>query len=576
MFGIEDKMKRYRKLLLVDLKEKKGSVLVLSFMTFAILFVVGQAFLSRTFSDMKLSENALSQAQAFYLAEGAKNATLAELRQRTTTHIDQRVRGVSDIASLQSYLPISRSLEFLRDYAYAGSGDARFALDNPGWGDRAYLVISSPNAVTGSYTTLLEVFTNGTPSIPFPGVFVFFYRYQISSIGTATRGGMQQFVQATGTFTITVQRDNFARYALFTDTHTAPSGTIVWFTNLTTFRGPVHSNDRFSFANNPSGTFTDGVSQRQQTARFYNNGNAILLDADRNGNRDVPQFQNGFTRSVNRIPLPSMTVRDDQKRVALGLNPNERIPNMSNGIYLPADGTTLKGGIYVQGDAHVTLTMDQESHQRYTVRQGSTTKEITVKPETATTVVRTGNTTETYTGTPRGILYTAGAVQSLSGTVSNQTQVTIATENDLLINQHLRYQNYSTTPTLNASGQRNLLGLLSWNGNVRITPSAPDNLEIHGTLMTPNGVVTVDNYSQGNPRGTVTLLGGVIENQYGAFGTFQGTQQRSGYGRNFVYDGRMLQGQSPPYFPTITLFTAVNNGVRNLPAWDRKRGHAPP
>jgi len=74
--------------------------------------------------------------------------------------------------------------------------------------------------------------------------------------------------------------------------------------------------------------------------------------------------------------------------------------------------------------------------------------------------------------------------------------------------------------------------------------------------MAPHGVFTVDDYDSGSSRGTATLLGGVITDYYGAFGTFSGSSgMRTGYGRNFVYDNRVLKGMAPPYFPFMDKFT---------------------
>ena len=96
---------------------------------------------------------------------------------------------------------------------------------------------------------------------------------------------------------------------------------------------------------------------------------------------------------------------------------------------------------------------------------------------------------------------------------------------------------------------------------VRIGTSAPNNITINGIIMAPSGVFTVDNYNSGGYRGVATLLGGVITDYYGAFGTFNGTTNSTGYGRNFIYDSRMLQGYSPLYFPFMPNFTAISNGI---------------
>ncbi|MFX6153062.1 hypothetical protein ABTF40_19365, partial [Acinetobacter baumannii] len=69
--------------------------------------------------------------------------------------------------------------------------------------------------------------------------------------------------------------------------------------------------------------------------------------------------------------------------------------------------------------------------------------------------------------------------------------------------------------------------------------------------MSAKGVVRVENYNFTPEKGSVFLIGGIIEKYYGTFGTFDERtgQYRTGYGRAFTYDRRFLQGLAPPYFP---------------------------
>ncbi len=84
-------------------------------------------------------------------------------------------------------------------------------------------------------------------------------------------------------------------------------------------------------------------------------------------------------------------------------------------------------------------------------------------------------------------------------------------------------------------------------------------------------IFTVDGYDAGSPRGIATLLGGVITEFYGPFGTFLGILQKTGYGRNFVYDYRMLQGTAPPYYPYLTNFNSFDdNGLDRKLIWQDK------
>jgi hypothetical protein len=71
-----------------------------------------------------------------------------------------------------------------------------------------------------------------------------------------------------------------------------------------------------------------------------------------------------------------------------------------------------------------------------------------------------------------------------------------------------------------------------------------------------NSSVYVENYNTGAPKGHVHLIGGIIEEYYGAFGTSDPSTglPSTGYGRDFKYDRRMSRGFTPPYFPTTPLF----------------------
>ena len=247
------------------------------------------------------------------------------------------------------------------------------------------------------------------------------------------------------------------------------------------------------------------------------------------------------------------------------------------------NGGSLTGGIYVRGDGTVNMSVDGGNNAAYTVTQGGTTRTITVNKTNNTTMV-VGSTTNTYNGIPDGIddvgtlIYATGSITSIAGTVQEDTQMTVASAGDLSITNNITYQDFTpgvgTPGTIGyvpptADGTTNLLGLVSWGGNVRISTSAPNNVNVHSTILARQGVFQVDNYSSGSPRGTATLLGGIISDDYGAFGTFNGStgQQVSGYGRNFVYDARMDVGTAPPYFPSLNTFIAFTNGITDKIVW---------
>jgi len=157
--------------------------------------------------------------------------------------------------------------------------------------------------------------------------------------------------------------------------------------------------------------------------------------------------------------------------------------------------------------------------------------------------------------------------------IASFAQLTIATGDDVTITGDLAYEDPPCTgnPSRGPDGTvvsadcsnldaDNILGVYSQGGDIVIgnnngmpEEDAPENVVIHGVLMSSEGVVTVEDYNEGFTRGEVNLIGGIIENEYGAFGTFNASTGRNstGYGRSITFDRRTAAGLAPPYFPTI-------------------------
>jgi hypothetical protein len=567
---------------------KKGVVLVISCMVMAVLLILTGAYFSSLITEKRSADSEKFVLQALGLAEGGTNHAFSELRERVRTDLKNNVQTVRQAAVIQAYITNNDSLGFLRDYAYA-AGDTQFTI-SAGVASLSLAALGLNTAVQGNYIATMNVTANGNPvKRPSGEIYDFNYNFNVEAQGRVTNttpATTKTIRLVQGSFKITVRRDSFAKYALFTEHHSTPSGTTVWFTSNTNFTGPVHTDDRFSFANNPSGIFTEEVTQHQNTARFYNSGWPRFSDSatypaccEREGCwtipcLDKPTFNTEFNRGEPIINLPSSVSQADMRKEALGTTSEPG----ANGIYINNDGTNLIGGIYVKGNSTVNMGTDASDHPVYTITQGSTTKTVTVDYANNQTKVQQDATTNIYNGIPDGVtetggtlIYTKDNITSFSGTVQQDTSLTVASERDIVITDNVRYAQYNTSPTLNAEGYTNLLGILSWGGNVRIGTSAPNNVNIHGVVMAPHGIFTVDNYDRGSPRGTATLLGGAIADFYGAFGTFSGANPVSGYGRNFVYDARMLQGQAPPYFPYMANFISFDDGaLDNRLVWQDK------
>ena len=563
------------------MKREKGVILIISCIVMAVLLVVSAVFFSSLFSEKRSVDTGKYALQALNLAEAGASHGLSELRERINIDFNAKIFQVKQSSIIQGYL--ANPLLFLRDYAYA-DGAGQFSVS----GNQATLSVVSGNlesSVQGDYSATISVKPNGNPTTISADVYFFPYTFIIESQGNVTQvtPNIRKRVRLVqGNFSLTVRRDNFAKFALFTAHHRTPNNTTVWFTSNTNFTGPVYTAEALSFANNTSAHFTETVSQHEQRARFYNRGNSVLLDASSNAACceavgceavpciDKPIFDKNFERGAAEVNLQSSVSQAELKQQALGTL-NE--PGQ-NGIYIPNDGTNVTGGIFTRGQTGLVMSVDANNNPVYRITQGTTTKTVTVNYATSQTTVDDGSEVHTYSGIPNGvgnegiIFYAKDDITSFSGIVQQDTKATVASENSIVISNNVTYQQYNSGPPLNATGYNNVLGILSWNGDVIIGTSAPNNVNIHGVIMAPGGIFTVDDYNFGSPRGVATLLGGVITNYYGAFGTFSGNNNISGYGRNFVYDARMLEGMTPPYFPYMSNFVSFPDGLDTKMIWE--------
>ncbi len=576
-------------------KNKRGMLLVLVVVIVGVITIVTAAYLSRLVAEKRSFTGEREVFQALSLAESAANMAYAELHKRFPTDLNTQLISKS-AAQILPYVNNNDPAGFISNFAYF-SGATQFTAVSS---TEAALSVALPDYLSkGSNWETTAAITITSTSAPTKdsddGPFRFSYQYRISATTKVWQGSGADGVKGTADdiytskivsfapkdFSVIARHDNFAKFALFTSHHSTPSGTTVWFTNNTNFYGPVHTNERFSFANNPSAHFSDAVTQHLSTVRFYNGGSSTLISGDSNPiccERDgclttpcvdKPQFDSGFTTGEDLINLPSSLSQTDLKNQALG---TMSMPS-SRGVYIPNQSGSLTGGIFIYGnqgqssdDATVTMSVDGSNNPVYTISQtlsGTThTTVATVNLAANTTqVVVDGGAPTSYNGKPDGVgdegvlIYSTDNMRSFSGTVQEDTRMTVSSERDIIITGNVLYQDHNSSP-LNAEGYTNMLGILSWGGNIRIGTSAPNDVEIHGIVMAHNGIFTVDNYSSGSSRGIATLLGGVITNFYGAFGTFSGGGMQTGYGRNFVYDARVLAGSAPPYFPYMSSFTS--------------------
>lgn len=437
------------------------------------------------------------------------------------------------------------------------------------------------------------------------------YAVPFVMVAEASLGEYKRNVVLQGEYRFTVGRPSFAQYALFTNQHTTQDGSDIWFTEDTLFDGPVHSNEYFRFYRNPwfggrvtsagctqIGTRYNAVTgqnedycrrNNRQGAEFYAEG---FVRYDRLNSQTNPSYRNrygthapeltaGVEWTSDFIPLPQNALDQQEAAEEGGLYFDEELYSLkvwaADGAGNPLEGDGNGGWEPAASYQYIQGCTSDRNDSCSTYRYGSDGN-LYRQSSDSWQLVRTAF---------NGVLFVAGEVDRFSGPVRSPSwssdpddappalasfaQLTLAAEERVRITGDLKYEEppCSSTPTRQNNGTvtpadcgnlsaRNVLGVYVQDediliGNNSSGLNAPDNVSIHGVLMSGEGVVGVEDFRSGSSRGAVNLIGGIIENYYGGFGTFNsrtGTQS-TGYSRKFTYDQRMYSDLSPPYFPTI-------------------------
>ncbi len=529
----------------------RGFALISALLVVLLASILGATFMSAVTGERSMSSNV-------HLARGALLSADAGVR------VTQQTMANMAKAKLDSLVA-----------AWSGSGPIISSPQN--LFPAGAITASGTNPVFSAQAKIAFTDSSLQPSAQF-----YDYTYTTNATGAFGATGSRS-IQTTGILRVSCSRGSFADYLVFTSVHLSPTGNPVWFTSNTRFDGRVHTNTEFRFANSPQ--FQDLATSVDAQAWYNNSGSPVELNNDHNGSTDVPSFFGGFDRSEPPITLPANSY--SQQNAALGRNPSDTTPPSNSdintalglgssgspppvGVYVVHSGSTVNGGMYVQGNIdRMTTSIDAYGRQVYALKQGLTTTTITVDKAANSTRVTVGASITDYSGVPLGVAYVKGMVVDLRGpdrvsgspppAIAQDTQLLLAATGDVVIQRDLTYEGYPNS--------QNVFGIYSSGGSVRVGNSAPDDMNLDAFVMATGaaGSFTVDNYGSGSSRGLFNLRGGMVENYYGAFGTFNSStgKQSTGYGRNFMYDRR---GLIPPYYPVTNRFTANAPSARTL-AW---------
>lgn len=335
-----------------------------------------------------------------------------------------------------------------------------------------------------------------------------------------------------------------------------------------------------------------------------------VLGSSPNFGGNAPNFSGGVGWDSPRIDLPENNYR--QRDIAQGVGRTDEGLYFNSGLYkleffagtsanwngdISSVTPTLVGGVWTPATTYQYVRgCTTSNNNSCTVYRIDATGTVEVFNGTSWSVRPSGRTFN-------GVIYVNGAVDRFTGpdrTNSNNSataapalaafsQITLASNNDIRITGDIKYESPPCTsiPTRNADrsvnnaecnnlAAKNVLGVYTQAGNVLVghghsnsgstrNMNAPDNVQVHAVLMSAENEVKVESYNQ-TDSGGFYLMGGMIQERRGIFGTFSGSGRnatRTGYDRIYTYDPRMGRGMAPPFFPstnvddvtTVTFFT---------------------
>ena len=299
----------------------------------------------------------------------------------------------------------------------------------------------------------------------------------------------------------------FTDYLYYTNSDVGP-GSPGYFRTGDVIDGPVHINDLLAVWGSP--VFEAEVKTYATEIFYQNNYNPMSSSALSNAPYDVPVFEEGITLGVPELPWLDEGDLNTLKGMA-GLSlANKKV------VFGRDDGSGPMLG-YVSYS-----NMNQE------------------------------NWTDVELSSFNGIIYVGGSCE-VSGIIDGQA--TLVCNTSINIVDDLVYAGSDADGPL--PGCDDVLGLVA-----SVTVSVADNAAnasdcvVHAHIMAMNNQASlVDNYSQGSPRGILTIHGGLAQDKWGPVGTgyydYDGNFHiLTGYDRDFHYDWR-LRSILPPGYDAI-------------------------
>ena len=413
---------------------------------------------------------------------------------------------------------------------------------------------------------------------------------------------------------------SFASYGTFIDQYPPCSSPFI----AGTLTGPFFTNGAWNFGDaNALGSstkydFKANTGQANGAVSYWHGNNctqAASASNTANGTTIAPTFEAQFNIGASSVALPQNDYNQEQavldgKGVATGA-PNLNSSNLKNssgtaypssgspssGVYVPYTvgtggvKTFSGGGIYVAGNATVTLSPSGTTGQVYTIVQSGVTTTVTVSPTglgTGTTTIQTGTgAPNVIQGVPTMIdpgtgattenatmLYVNGNITSLSGpgeyttAINNGQAVTVTASGNVTVTGDIRYASEPVTTSANqnvngtvvanadtlipANNTGQVLGIFTATGDIQMNNGQHDgNLEIDASIAMISQGGGGGWINVGPQINTLNVVGGRIANV---------AKSGNAITRNIFFDQRFAGGNfAPPWYPSTTVTASNTN-----------------
>lgn len=300
---------------------------------------------------------------------------------------------------------------------------------------------------------------------------------------------------------VRAQRRPFSRYAYFTVVEPT-----IYFQTGDVLNGPVHTNGTINIDGDP-----------------VFNGPVTSPNTPNERSGSDPEYNGGVDFNADEIDLP-VEVPDLADAASDG---GLRFDNPIKLEFLPDGTASISEGTYVPGGWRCCWSYQPPSY--------------------------TWSSSTTYNlADYNGIISSSEDIQ-VEGTLDGD--LTIHSEKNIEIMGDIRYKD---DPRDNPNSD-DFLGIVS-EGNTIVDKDAheangSDDLDIHASVMAldSDGSFYVEDYNDGESRGRLNLLGGLIQYERGAVGLLSG----SGYLKDYRYDQRFL-GRSPRGFPASDIYDFIS------------------